>query len=70
MLNGVQIKGTLDFEDAELRADLNCRPIGFELIDHGSGEIVRASVYRASFAMVKVDGDMNLTGLNVRQTSI
>ena len=68
VLDGAQIEGTLDFENAELRANLRCCPIDFGPIDHGSREIVSASVHRANFEMVTVAGDMDLTGLNIRHT--
>ena len=68
VLDGAQIEGTLDFEDAELRANLRCRPIYLGPIGQRSSEIVRTSVYGARFAMVKIDGDMDLTGLNVKYT--
>lgn len=60
-LNGVTLKGDLDLRDANVRANINCRPIPMDPTEPS----VRASVQRATFETMNMTGNMNLTGLTI-----
>jgi hypothetical protein len=60
-LGGVRIEGGLDLRDANVRANINCKPI-----ELGPDESpLRASVHWADFETLDMTGDINLTGLTV-----
>jgi uncharacterized protein YjbI with pentapeptide repeats len=61
VLDGCTITGDLDLQDANVRANITCRPV--ELTS--SGELARASVDRADFETLNLTGDLNLTGLAI-----
>jgi hypothetical protein len=60
-LDGVTINGKLDMRDANVRANIKCRPI-----ESDNRNPVRASVLYADFETLDMIGDMNLTGLDIK----
>jgi hypothetical protein len=60
-LGGVLVEGELDMRDADVRANIICKPI--EL--NPKGPPLRASVQRADLETLDMTGDINLTGLSI-----